>query len=213
MLFLMVVSMVGVVGCEKKADGGEKSGEEATAEQAQKEGEGEEAQDKAADEEGEAEEGEAAAADKEGEGEEAGGDAMTCKSVVTHAVTVLHDVQGDDAFLKKKDIPKLTEGCKAAGTLEKSTAAAECLVGIDSVDAMEKCEGANDVMKKWAENAPRTRSKVSFQTRKRPPGAMSGGLFLLLRRAAIARRSPATRARSPRRSRSFPLRSGSGRTG
>lgn len=82
------------------------------------------------------------------------GNGRTCKSVVTHAVTVLHDVQGDDAFFKKLDIPKLTEGCKAAGTLEKSTAAAECLNGIDSVEAMEKCEGANDVMKKWAENVP-----------------------------------------------------------
>lgn len=40
MFFLMVVSWLGVVGFEKKADGGEESGEEATAEQAEKEGEG-----------------------------------------------------------------------------------------------------------------------------------------------------------------------------
>ncbi|MFW6053478.1 MAG: hypothetical protein ACOC9J_01580 [Persicimonas sp.] len=142
---VLLACVVGLVGCEKQDAGEEGTDEGATAEQAvegaEEEGDEEEVDEPEGDEE------EAAAAEAEDEG------AVNCEGVVTNTVNVLVDAQGDKAFFEKDDIPALIKGCENAGTIDENPDTAKCLNEIDSMEAMDECEGANAALKGWAEAA------------------------------------------------------------
>ncbi len=63
---------------------------------------------------------------------------LSCDVVVKHVVDVLHGEQGDDAFLKPADVPKLTAGCKKAGNL-KTDPNAQCVADAKKVEDFGAC--------------------------------------------------------------------------
>lgn len=75
----------------------------------------------------------------------------SCDAVVPHVINTMVDAQGDQAMLKKDDIPKLTKGCEASKSAE--TADAKCASEAKSLDDLKKCEGLNKMLKEWMKNA------------------------------------------------------------
>ena len=71
----------------------------------------------------------------------------TCEDLSKKIVELL-SVQGDDAFLKAEDVPKLTEGCEKGGALEKHKADVECTMKAADLEALKACgKGSDDMMK------------------------------------------------------------------
>ena len=99
---------------------------------------------------GESADEEGKSADEEGNASTGGGDELTCDGMAKHLVGVLHGELGDDSFLKPEDIPKLTQGCEAAGNLETDPNA-ECLAQAETIEAMDACgkKAIDNLMKPW----------------------------------------------------------------